>query len=168
MKNILILFVCVFIAGTCFAQDFEYEEERKLAKAIFNSLQEADLEKFSSYCISEERLTKMLSNMGEKTEKEKGIKSELSGIEPSKMLSEAKEGFKKALELVKSDSTNLKECNFPELGDYKIKFKVTNLKCMKIKYYLCPENKYLISIYLFKTADDLFIYNFRLTKGGMI
>ncbi|MBI9071635.1 MAG: hypothetical protein JEY94_08545 [Melioribacteraceae bacterium] len=165
MNLALILFSVLLLTGTSFAQEFEYEKERELAKAAFTCLQNADLETFSSYCTTEERFSNMLSVLDDKNPKEKGMKSELSQMGVGDFRGEAISGFKKALEQAKINNINLKEWKFPELANYRAKFDMTNLKALKVKFKI---KSYLILINMFKTSDDIFIYDFSVINGGVI
>lgn len=168
VKNTAILLVALLmITGFSYAQEFNHEQERELAKAAFKSLQDADLETFTSYCATNDRLAKMLSDMPEETPKEISIKDELSDMEADELKSESISGFNAALELAKTDNVDLKDGEFPELGTYKVRFEVTNLKCTKVSFDISPEKKYLVIINMFNTKDDIFIYDFRMIKGGV-
>lgn len=168
LKNkVLVVIACLSFTVLSFSQGFDYVEERALAQDVFKSLQNEDLELFKTYCATPERFTKMLAEMGNETEMEKEIKGELSGMSSSEFLEEAIEGFNKALALATSEGVDLKDGTYAELGIYDTQFEVTNLKSMTVAVSIFEDNSYSIKLDLLKTADDLFIYDFDLRKGGV-
>ena len=155
LKNkVLVLFAFLSITGLSFAQDFEYEAERALAQDVFKSLQDGDLDLFKTYCTTTERYTKMLAEMGDETEMEKGLKGELGEMSPTKFFDEAIIGFNDALELAKTDSIDLKEASYPELALYKTRFDVTNLKSMYVRFDIFEDKSYSIKLDFLKTAEN--------------
>jgi len=48
-----------------------------MATAVFETIKNSDLETFTSYCITEDALTKILNGMEETTPKEKAIKQDI-------------------------------------------------------------------------------------------
>ncbi len=168
LKNkTLMLFAILCITSLGYAQKFEYTQERELCDAAFKSLQDADLETFSSYCINEKRMEKMLDEMPEETPDEKGIKDELSGMGAEALRGEAISGFKAAIEQAKTDNVNLKDVKFPELGIYNRREKITNPKATMVRLKLTTKMNYIIVVNIFETKDDMFIWQFKMRTDAV-
>ena len=164
---ISIVFALLLTTNLVSAQNFQYKQERALAKIIFKSLQDEDLESFSKFCITEKRMSQMLDEMDATSEKDKSIKKEISEVKASDMRNEAISGFNKSLVQAKSDAFNLKESKFPELGFYKTRFEMLKVKCITVKVDISTDKVYMMVIEMFKTNDDIFIYDFKIIKGGV-
>lgn len=169
VKNKLTIVVALLLtASTSFAQDFEYAKEKELAEKVLVSMQNSDVETFSSYCIDDELMATMLKAFDDSVAMDKSIKDEISQVQASELRNDAVEGFKKGLETVKADNMDLKEATYPELANYQTRFETANVKCMKVKFRIELEKQYMAIVYLFKVNnDDLFIYDFKLNSGGV-
>lgn len=166
-NKLVILAVLLLTASISFAQDFEYVKERELAQAVFKSLQNKDLKTFKTYCINDGRMAKMLDAFDETVEKDKSIKGELSEVPATEMSNEAIDGFQNALELAKTEKIDLKKGEYPELAYYKTRFETAKVKCVKVKFRIELEKDYMVIVDMFKTNEDIFIYDFKMIEGGV-
>ncbi len=159
MNRVIMLFTFLLVTSTSFAQ---ITTEEDVAKAVFKTIKNADLETFLSYCISEDRKTKMLNGITGSTEMEKSIKQELEREKVKILRDGMKNNFNKFLDELKKEGISYKDVEYKEIEGIDHQFEITNLKCYDIKYeVLFNENNYRFEINLYEIKDDIFIYGFR-------
>ncbi len=177
IKNITLLSMLLFLTSISFAQSEteskkvaqNFESENELAKVVFKTIQNGDSDAFLTYCATEDRMKKLINGMGVSTPMEKEIKQELKEEKAENFINGAIMGFNSVLEEAKRDSINMKNGEFPELVFNEIRFEITNLKCSKIKFKISFGKKsYVIRLDIFKTNDDIFIYDLKYNTDGIM
>ncbi len=159
MSQIVILFAFLLVTNISFAQ---ITTEKDMAKAVFETIKNADVETFLSYCISEDRKTKMLNGITGSTEMEKSIKQELEREKVKILRDVMKTNFNKFLDELKKEGVSHKDIKYKEIEEVDHQFEITNLKCYDIKYeVLFNETNSRFEINLYEIKDDIFIYGFR-------
>ncbi len=132
-----------------------------MAKNVFKTIQNSDVETFLSHCISEEKNTKMLNGLTGTSEMEKDLKKDLKGEDVKKQINEMKRNFNGFGDELKKDGLKFKEGVY-EFEKNEYQFEVTNLKCYDIKFkVLLNKTIYRFEINLFETKDDTFLFGFR-------
>lgn len=168
LKNIIIILFACLLISVVFAAGFENVQERELARKVLKSLQEGDLETFTTYCINKERAAEMRAQIGDETHEQTEMKNELNDELVTQFRNNAINGFNEAIEKSIKDTFKLKECEYPELAFYKPVMRVNDdVKLVKVKARLSANKVYMMDINMFKTKDDIFIYGFSLDKGGV-
>ena len=162
ISRVIMLFAFLLVTNVSFAQ---VKTEEDMAKAVFKTIQDGDLKTFTSYGASEERMTNLVNGMEETTPKEKSIKQELKEEKAENFSNECINKFKLLLKELESNNIVAKEGVFLEITTNETRFEVTNLKASKIKFKASFNSiNYEIKIDMFKTKDDLFIYDFQFHK----
>ena len=162
MNRVLMLFAFLLVTSTSFAQ---IATEEDMAKAVFETIKTNDLEKFTSYCTSKERISKMLVGMEETTPKEKGIKQELKQEDPENFKNQSINKFNSLIEELKNSNVTTDRAEFKEVFLNKIRFEVTNCKASKLKFKASFGSvDYQIILNIIKTKADIFIYDFQSDK----
>lgn len=157
MSRVIMLFAFLSLTSFGFAQ---ITTEEDMAKAVFETIKNNDLKTFSSYCINEERMAKMLNEMGQTTPQEKGIKQELEEEGAESFRSYSTKQFGKLIAELESNDIPLKDVVFSKFEIKKSQFEVTNLKAIESNFELSyNEISYKIIFNAFKTETDLRVYN---------
>ena len=159
-KNLVIkgimLFAFLIVTNISFAQKVTGED---MAKAVFKTMQNSDVETFLSYCISKERKDKMISNLSGSSEMEKDIKQELENENLKSQIEEIKNNYQQFLEGLKKENVDPKKGTFTEIVNIDHQFEITNLNCFDVNYKVVfGDNTYKFEINLFETKDDTFIF----------
>ncbi len=162
MSRVIMLFAFLSLTSLSFAQ---ITSEEDMAKAVFETIQNNDLETFTSYCITKDGMTKMLNGMEETTPKEKAIKQDLQQETADGFREESTHSFNSLLKELADNNIVIKESELSKTIRKKPRFEVTNLKASEIKFDVSfKKTIYEISVDLFITKGDLFIYNFHFHK----
>lgn len=162
MSRVIMLFAFLSLTSFGFAQ---ISTEEDMAKAVFETIKNNDLATFSSYCINEERMAKMLNEMGQTTPQEKGIKQELQKEGAEGFRSYAIKQFGKLISELESNNIPLKDIVLSELKIKKSVFEVTNLKAIESNFDLTfNEISYKVYFNTFKNETDLCVYDFGFYK----
>ena len=133
----------------------------EMAKNVFKTIQNSDVETFLSYCISEEKNTKMLNDLTGTSEMEKELKKDLKGENVKKQIDDMKLNFNGFVEELKKEGIKSKDGVY-EFEKNEYQFEVTNLKCYDIKFKIIFDKiVYRFEINLFETKDDTFLFGFR-------
>ena len=152
------LFAFLSLTSFGFAQ---ITSEEDMAKAVFETIQNNDLETFTSYCITKDEMTKILNGMEETTPKEKAIKQELQQESAEGFRNESTHSFNLLLKELTDNNIDTKKSELSEPIRKEPRFEVTNLIASEIKFEVSfKKTIYEISVDLFITQGDLFIYNF--------
>ena len=162
MKQSIMLLALLAVTNFSYAQ---ITSERDMAEAIFKTIQNNDLETFSSYCSTKERFAKLVDGMGETTPKEKAIKQDLKTENSDNFRNECINKFKLLLKELTDSNISIKDGVFPEMITNETRVEVTNLKAIKIKFTASFNTvNYEIKLDIFKSKEDLFIYDFHAHK----
>lgn len=160
MKNLItrvfVLAAFLLVSSASFAQ---IETERDLAEAIFETIQNNDVETFSSYCPTAEQMTQLVAGLGESTPKEQSIKQELQSEDAADIRSECISEFNRLLEELTTNSNVINDGEFPEMIVEDIRFEITNLKTSEVKFLVSFNNvEYEIEVNVFNTNTDIYMY----------
>lgn len=162
ISQIIILFAFLLATSTSFAQ---ITTEEDMAKAVFETIRTSDLETFTSYCITKDEMTKILNGMEETTPKEKAIKQELQQETADGLRNEAAATFNSLLKELTENNIVIKRSELSKTIRKEPRFEVTNLKATEIKFEVSfKQIVYKISVDLFVSNGDIFIYNFHFAK----
>lgn len=159
-KNLIIkgilLFAFLIVTNISFAQKVTGED---MAKAVFKTMQNSDVETFLSYCISKERKAKMISNLSGSSGMEKGIKQELENEDLKLQIKEIENNYQQFLDGLIKENIDPKKGVFKEIENIDHQFEITNLKCFDITFkVLFGKNTYRFEINLFETKGDIFLF----------
>lgn len=161
MKQSIMLLALLTVTNFISAQKTTGEE---MAKNVFKTIQNADVETFLTHCISEEKNTKMLNDLTGTSEMEKGLKNDLKGEDVKKQIDDMKRNFNGFGEELKKEGVKSKDGVY-EFEKNEYQFEVTNLKCYDIKFkVIFDKTVYRFEINLFETKDDTFLFGFRKLK----
>ena len=156
------LFAFLLMISTSFAQ---ITTEENMAKAVFETIKTNDLEIFTSYCATKERISKMLEGMAETTPKEKAIKEEFKNEDPENFKNQCVNKFTLLINELKGSNISIKEAEFKEVFLNQVRFEITNCKATKLKFKASFKTiDYRIILNILKTKDDIFIYDFQADK----
>ncbi len=163
LKNrVIMLFAFLLATSTSFAQ---ISTEENMAKAIFETIKNNDLETFTSYCASKERISNMLDGMEETTPKEKAIKQDLKDEDPEFFINQPINKYKLLIDELKKENLTTGKAEFKEVFLNEIRFEITNCKASKLKFKASFGTiEYRIILNIIKTKDDIFIYDFQSDK----
>ena len=162
INRVLMLFAFLLVTSTSFAQ---ITTEEDMAKAVFETIKNNDLETFSSYCVSKERISKMLDGMEETTPKEKAIKQDLKEEYPENFINQPINKFKLLIDELKNDNNTINKAEFKEVFLNKVRFDITNCKATKLKFKVSfGTTDYRVILNVIKTKDDMFICDFQADK----
>ncbi len=135
--------------------------EEDMATAVFETIQNSDLDTFTSYCITEDAMTKIVNGMEETTPKEKAIKQDIQQESAEGFRKESTHSFNSLLKELTDNNIDIKKSELSKPITVEPGFEVTNLKHSEIKFEVSfNETIYEINVDLFITQGDLFIYNF--------
>ncbi len=159
MNRVIMLFAFLMVTSTSFSQKNTAED---LTNAVFETIKNNDKEAFLAYCISEDRKTKMLNDMGEESEMEKEIKNEIKRDKVKDIQDEIiNVGFTKLVEDIKKNRCKSKNIEFKGIVETDHQFEIKNLKCYDIKFLIsCKQANYRVELNLFETKEDLFMFGF--------
>ena len=158
MSRVVMLFAFLSLTSLSFAQ---ITSEEDMAKAVFETIQNNDLETFTSYCITEDGMTKIINGMEETTPKEKAIKQELQQESVDNCRNESTHSFNLLLKELTDNNIVIKAIELSKPITVEPGFEVTNLKHSEIEFEVSFEKTiYGISVGLFITQGELFIFNF--------
>ena len=162
MNRIIMLFAFLLATSNSFAQ---ITTEEDMAKAIFKTIKNSDIETFKSYGASDSKMTNTVAGMGGSTPKEKSIKQELRGEKAENFTKECINKFNLLQSELTNNNIKIKEGVFVKIKTNKVRCEVEGLKASKIKFIVAFDKKeYEIRIDIFKTKNDMFIYDFSFTK----
>lgn len=152
------LFAFLLVTSTSFAQ---ITTEEEMAKAVFETIINSDLETFSSYCATDDKMADMLEGMQESTPKEKGVKQELKEEKAANFRDESINKFNALMKELNTNNIAIDKGVFSDLTN-KVRVEVPNCKAITIKFVMTFNDKihYEIRTDVFKTNTDLFIFNF--------
>lgn len=157
-NRVIMLFLLLLVTSTGFAQ---INTEEEMAKAVFKTIQNHDLQTFTSYCASKERIGKMLEGMTETTPKEKAIKQELQQEDHEEFRKNCAKNFNLFIEELGNSNISLKKAKFDDIFLNHVRFDIPNSKASKLKFNMSfGDIKYQTTLNIFKTKDDMFIYYF--------
>ncbi len=153
-----ILFAILLASSNCFAQ---ITTEEDMARAVFETIIESDLETFSSYLVTDEKMANMLEGMKETTPKEIGVKQELKEENIASIRKECINGFKALIEELNKKCIAIDKGVFSDLSS-KVRVEVSNCKVITIEFVTTfnDEFHYRTRIDVFISKSDLFIFNF--------
>lgn len=158
MNRVIMLFLFLFVTSTGYAQ---INTEEEMVKAVFKTIQNHDLQAFTSYCASKERIGKMLEGMTETTPKEKAIKQELQQEDHEEFRENCTKKFKLFIEELGNSNISPKQAKFDDIFFNQLRFDIPNSKASKLKFNMSfGDVKYQTTLNIFKTKDDMFIYYF--------
>lgn len=159
ITRLTMLFAFLLVTSTSFAQ---VKTEEDMAKAVFETIKTNNLETFSSYCATDERMTNLVDGMSETTPKEKGVKQELKEEKAANFRNECINKYNALIKELKANNSAINKGVFTEITKNKTRVEVTNLKASEIKFKASFNTiNYEINIDIFKTKSDLFIYDFQ-------
>lgn len=162
MKNRVILLIMLFaflsLTTLIFAQ---FTSEEDMAKAVFKTIIDNDLETFKSYCASEERFTKAVDGIEENSPKEIGLKQELKRENANNFTDENIKTFNLLQKELTDKSIAIKKGSFTDTITKETRVEVANLIAREVKFEILFKNiTYVINANVFITEDDMFIYDF--------
>lgn len=158
MNSVIMLFAFLLVSNTSLAQ---ITTEEDMAKAVFETIKNSDLETFSSYLATDEKMALMLEGMEESTPKEKGVKQDLKEENVASIRKECINGYNSLIKELDTNNIAIDKGVFSDLTN-KVRVEVPNCKAIKIKFIISFNDTihYEVKIDVFKTKTDLFIYNF--------
>ncbi len=157
-----ILLLITFCSTTVFAQ---ITSEEDMAKAVFETIQNNDLETFTSYCASEERFTKAVNGIEENSPKEIGLKQELKSENADNFTDENINTFNLFHKELTDNNIDITKSELSETITKEIRVEVPNLKATEIQFEIAFTNiTYVINANVFITEGDIFIYEFAFAK----
>ena len=158
MIRTVVLFAFFALTNIGFSQ---ITTEEDMARAVFETIKNSDLETFSSYLVTDEKMANMLKGMEESTPKEKGVKQDLKEENATSIRKECINGFKALIEELNTKSIAIDKGVFSDFTT-KVRVEVPNCKAITIEFVSTFDDKihYQIRVDVFKTESDLFIFNF--------
>lgn len=159
ISQVVFLFAFLLATSTSFAQ---ITTEEDMAKAVYETIKNSDLETFSSYCTTDEKMTEMLEGMEESTPKEQSVKKELKEENFASFRDESINKYNELIDELNTKNIAIGKGVFSDLTS-KTRVEVPNCKAINLKFVMNFNDKihYQISMDVFKTETDLFIYSFK-------
>lgn len=162
MKRTLILLIVLFTFSALISKNItKITTEEDMVKAVFETIQNNDLETFLSYCITEDGMTKIINGMVETTPKEKAIKQDIQEESVENFRDESTNSFNSLLKELTDNNFVLKKSELSKTITKEPRFEITNLIASEIKFEVSfNETIYEISVDLLISQGDFYIYNF--------
>jgi len=129
--------------------------------AVFEALQNNDVELFTSLLVTEEQLQSMINSLDDADPKEKSIKDEfISDFTVEKMADGSLKSFNKLVRLGQEKSMHLENAVYSGIHFRQTRYEAGNHKCKKLKFKMTVgEEFYSVIVYLFQTDDEMFAYD---------
>ena len=162
MNRVIVLFAFLLVTSMSFAQ---ITTEEDMAKAVFKTIQDGESEALSFYCSSEKRMTKVINGLTDTSHVVISVKQDMKEANGDKLRYAIIAAFDKLLNELKEDNLNHKNATYEGITLNKIGMDIPNLMSKKIKFKISLDKiTYIIRIDVFKTKDDMFLYDFSFVK----
>jgi len=150
------------IKGGSFKTDVDIES---FTQDIVETIRKNDVEAFKSYCIDKNAMDGMINSIKGDSQKESGIKAELSSMNTENLRKEMTANFSKLQKALLEKNADRSTTKFLGFLEKDINLEMPEFSVMDIRFGIDGGNSFIISINAFITKDKAYLFDFEFHTG---